>query len=162
VVGSAVAALGTSLATHVLRIELDADLPLFEIDAVLFERVLCNLLENAVKYTPKGSEIRIEGSVRGEDLRIVVADNGPGLTPGSQEAIFEKFTRGERETSTPGVGLGLAISRAIVEAHHGKIRAERGADGGACFIISLPLGSPPQMPAAADDSPPAAFKARTS
>jgi two-component system sensor histidine kinase KdpD len=146
VVGSAVAALSQFLASHTLRIDLPADLPLVEIDAVLFERVLCNLLENAVKYTPTGSEVRIEAAVRGDEFRIIVADNGPGLAAGSEEAIFEKFTRGERESATPGVGLGLAISRAIVEAHRGKIRAERDADGGARFIISLPLGTPPQMP----------------
>jgi len=161
VVGSAVAALGQFLAAHTLRIDLPADLPLVEIDAVLFERVLVNLLENAAKYTPKGSEIRIEASVRGDDIRIVVADNGPGLAPGSEEAIFEKFTRGERESATPGIGLGLAIGRAIVEAHRGKIRAERGPDGGARFIISLPLGSPPQMPAPGDEMPQAATSSHT-
>src|SRR6185295_15126015 len=156
VVGSAVAALVQFLAAHTLRIDLPGDLPLVEIDAVLFERVLVNLLANAAKYTPKGSEICIEASVRGDDIRIVVADNGPGLAPGSEEAIFEKFTRGERESTTPGVGLGLAIGRAIVEAHRGKIRAERGPDGGARFIISLPLGSPPAMPTSGDEMPQAA------
>jgi two-component system sensor histidine kinase KdpD len=160
VVGSAIAALGQSLAAHTLRIDLPSDLPLVEIDAVLFERVLVNLLENAAKYTPKGSEIRIEATVRGEEFRIVVADNGPGFAPGSEEAIFEKFARGERESATPGVGLGLAISRAIVQAHHGKIRAERSADGGARFIISLPLGSPPEMPASGDEMPQPAAAAR--
>ena len=152
VVGSAVAALGQALAMHALRIDLPVELPLVEIDAVLFERVMVNLLENAAKYTPKGSEIRIEASVRGEELRIVVADNGPGFAPGSEEAIFEKFARGERESTTPGVGLGLAISRAIVAAHRGKIRAERRVGGGARFVISLPLGTPPEMPAPGDEA----------
>ena len=162
VVGSAVAALGQTLAAHALRIDLPADLPLVEIDAVLFERVLVNLLENAAKYTPKGSEIRIEAAVRGEEFRVVVSDNGPGLIPGSEEAIFEKFARGERESATPGVGLGLAISRAIVEAHRGKIRAENGRAGGTRFIISLPPGSPPDMPASADEPHQPAVAARTS
>ena len=162
VVGSAVAALGQFLAGHMLHIDLPADLPLVEIDAVLFERVLVNLLENAAKYTPKGSEIRIEAAVRGDELRIVVADNGPGFAPGTEEAIFEKFARGERESATPGVGLGLAISRAIVQAHRGEIRAERGPDGGARFIISLPLGTPPDMPVAGDETPQSAASARAS
>jgi two-component system, OmpR family, sensor histidine kinase KdpD len=153
VVGSAVAALGQLLTAHTLRIDLPPELPLVEIDAVLFERVLCNLLENAAKFTPTGSEIRIEATVRGDEFRIVVADNGPGFAPGSEEAIFEKFVRGERESATPGVGLGLAISRAIVEAHRGKIRAERGDDGGARFIVSLPLGTPPEMPVSGEESP---------
>ncbi len=129
---------------------------------MLFERVLCNLLENAAKYTPTGSEIRIEAAVRGEEFRVVVADNGPGLVPGTEEAIFEKFTRGARESATPGVGLGLAISRAIVEAHRGKIRAERGPDGGARFIISLPLGSPPEMSIPVDEVLQPAASGRTS
>ena len=162
VVGSAVAALGQLLTAHTLHIDLPADLPLVEIDAVLFERVLVNLLENAAKYTPKGSEIRIEAAVRGDELRIVVADNGPGFAPGSEEAIFEKFARGERESATPGVGLGLAIGRAIVQAHRGKIRAERGPDGGARFTISLPLGTPPDMPVASDEAPQSAASARAS
>ncbi len=162
VVGSAVAALGKLLAGHTLHIDLPADLPLVEIDAVLFERVLVNLLENAAKYTPQGSQIRIEASVLGDAIRIVVADNGPGLVPGSEEAVFEKFTRGERESATPGVGLGLAIGRAIVEAHRGKIRAERNAGGGARFIISLPLGTPPAMSVPGDEphQPAAAVRAR--
>ena len=151
VVGSAVAALGQALAAHALRIDLPADLPLVEIDAVLFERVLVNLLENAAKYTPKGSEILIVAAVRAEEFRVIVSDNGPGFAPGSEEAIFEKFARGERESATPGVGLGLAISRAIVAAHRGRIHAENGPGGGARFIISLPAGSPPQMPASADE-----------
>ncbi len=162
VVGSAIAALGQVLAGHTLRIDLPANLPLVEIDAVLFERVLVNLLENAAKYTPKGSEIRIEAAMRGDEYRIVVSDNGPGLAPGSEEAIFEKFVRGERESSTPGVGLGLAISRAIVEAHRGKIRAESNPGGGARFVISLPPGSPPEISASAEEThqPPAAARAR--
>jgi two-component system sensor histidine kinase KdpD len=75
-----------------------------------------------------------------------VYDNGPGLPPGREEAIFEKFTRGERESATPGVGLGLAICRAIVEAHGGSIRATASPLQGAAFTFTLPLGTPPAMP----------------
>jgi two-component system sensor histidine kinase KdpD len=78
---------------------------------------------------------------------VTVADHGPGLPPGKEDRLFEKFTRGERESSTPGVGLGLAICRAIVEAHGGRIWAERAADGGAAFVFALPRGEPPDMPA---------------
>jgi two-component system sensor histidine kinase KdpD len=105
--------------------------------------VLVNLLENAAKYTPPGSRIGIGASIHGDEFRIVVTDDGPGLAPGSEETIFEKFTRGAVETTTPGVGLGLAISRAIVEAHRGRMWAERDASGGARFVISLPRGMPP-------------------
>lgn len=153
VVGSAVKAREHLLASHELRIDLPKDLPLVEFDAVLMERVLCNLLENAAKYTPAHSEIRIEAAVRNAELQVSVADNGPGLAPRSEEAVFEKFTRGERETATPGVGLGLAISRAIVEAHRGRIWAGNDPAGGARFTFTLPLGKPPALPAASEDGP---------
>ncbi|HQT25821.1 MAG TPA: ATP-binding protein, partial [Burkholderiales bacterium] len=70
---------------------------------------------------------------------------GPGLVKGSEEAVFEKFTRGEKESATPGVGLGLAICKAVVEAHHGKIWAENLDAGGARFTFTLPLGNPPKI-----------------
>ncbi len=76
-----------------------------------------------------------------------MSDNGAGLPAGREEAIFEKFTRGERESAIPGAGLGLAICRAIVEAHDGIIRAASASDGGASFVFTLPLGTPPQLPA---------------
>ena len=86
----------------------NSDLPLVEFDAVLIERVLCNLLENAAKYTPAGSTIRLAAAASGKDLLVSVTDNGPGLPKGQEEAIFEKFTRGERESATirrrPGPG----------------------------------------------------------
>jgi two-component system sensor histidine kinase KdpD len=114
---------------------------------VLIERVLCNLLENAAKYTPPGSTITVAAGVHGQFLQVTVADNGPGLPPGREEAIFEKFTRGERESNTPGVGLGLAICRAIVEAHGGTIHAQPHVPGqGAAIVFSLPLGTPPAPP----------------
>jgi two-component system sensor histidine kinase KdpD len=108
--------------------------------------VLCNLVENAVKYTPAGSCIVMAAEVSGQFLEIAVYDNGPGLPVGREEAIFEKFTRGERESATPGVGLGLAICRAIVEAHGGTIRAGHSPIGGASIAFTLPLGTPPAMP----------------
>jgi two-component system sensor histidine kinase KdpD len=82
-------------------------------------------------------------------LTVHVADDGPGLPPGREEAVFQKFTRGERESSTPGVGLGLAICRAIVESHQGRITAANRPGGGALFTFTLPLDeSPPQAPEA--------------
>jgi len=108
-------------------------------------RVLGNLLENAAKYTPPASRITISAAVEGDEFALRVIDNGPGLPPGRAEALFDKFTRGERESSTPGVGLGLAICRAIVEAHGGRIGTEAGPEPGARFVIRLPLGSPPAV-----------------
>ena len=147
VVGSSLRASGTQLARHQLRTQLAPGLPLVRYDAVLIERVLCNLLENAAKYTPAGSTITIAADVHGQWLRVTVSDDGPGLPPGREEAIFEKFTRGERESNLPGVGLGLAICRAIVEAHGGTIAAQVPVPAhGAAFVLTLPLGTPPAPP----------------
>jgi len=110
----------------------------------LIERVLYNLLDNAGKYTPSGTVIQIAAEASRGQLLVIVSDNGPGVPEGQREAIFEKFTRGSRESATPGVGLGLAISRAIVEAHRGKIWVEENPGGGARFCLTLPLGTPPQ------------------
>ena len=147
VVGSSLRASGPQLVGHQLRTQLAPDLPLVRYDAVLIERVLCNLLENAAKYTPPGSTITIAAEVHGQWLRVTVSDDGPGLPPGREEAIFEKFTRGERESNLPGVGLGLAICRAIVEAHGGTIAAQVPVPArGAAFVLMLPLGTPPAPP----------------
>ncbi|MFG6458000.1 DUF4118 domain-containing protein [Roseateles sp. BYS96W] len=142
VVGSALAGMDELLAGREVSVDLAADLPLVELDAVLIERVLVNLLENAVKYG--GGAIRIAARTAGRHVEIDVADNGPGLPVGREEKLFDKFERGDRESATPGVGLGLAICKAIVEAHGGRIGAHNAATGGACVRIELPLGQPPK------------------
>jgi two-component system, OmpR family, sensor histidine kinase KdpD len=154
VVGSALRARKSCLATHDIHVTLDADLPLLRFDAALIERVLCNLLENASKYTPAGTGITVSATPDGDFMHIEVRDSGPGIPAGSEEAIFEKFTRGERESSKPGVGLGLAICRALVEAHGGTIRASTMLEGGACFAFTLPLGTPPALPTADEEIQP--------
>ena len=146
VVGSALKAARSALAGHAVDVRVPADLPLVEFDAVLIERVLCNLLENAGKYTPAGTPVSVRAETAGGELVVSVRDRGPGVPAGQDEAIFEKFTRGTRESATPGVGLGLAIGRAIVHAHGGTIRARNEDDGGACFTFTLPLGTPPSSP----------------
>jgi two-component system sensor histidine kinase KdpD len=154
VVGSALQSIGQSLVGHTVRTELPRELPLVDIDAVLIERVLGNLLENAAKYTGAGSTVTISARVESTNLLVTVADNGPGLPPGREEAVFEKFTRGQKESAVSGVGLGLAICRAIIEAHDGRIWAEsiaaQGPSRGARFSFTLPLGAPPSMPAPED------------
>jgi two-component system sensor histidine kinase KdpD len=144
-VGTALQARATVLGGHSVRIDLPSDLPLLELDAVLMERVFSNLLENAVKYTPPGSVIEISARVAGGEVEVDVCDNGPGLPPGREQAIFEKFTRGKEESNIVGVGLGLAIVRAVVVAHGGNIRAYNRPQGGACFAITLPVGHPPAI-----------------
>jgi two-component system sensor histidine kinase KdpD len=151
VIGSALRASRAALADHKVQTHVPADLPLVQYDAVLIERVLSNLLENAGKYTPPGSTVAISAERHGIWLNIAVADNGPGLPSGQEEAVFEKFMRGERESAKPGVGLGLAICRAIVGAHGGTIKAANQPGGGAAFVFTLPLGTPPAMPLLDDD-----------
>jgi two-component system sensor histidine kinase KdpD len=143
VVGAALEAARGMLQRHSVVVQLPRDLPLVKFDAVLIERVLVNLLENVSKYTPPGSTVTLSAQVIGDQLSVSVADNGPGLPIGREEAVFQKFTRGERESSTPGVGLGLSICRAIIESHQGKITASSRPGGGATFTFTLPLGLPP-------------------
>jgi two-component system sensor histidine kinase KdpD len=114
--------------------------------------VFSNLLENAAKYTPAGSRIGIGAAATGATVNIWVEDDGPGLPPGKEEDIFKKFERGQKESATPGVGLGLAICRSIVEAHGGSIRAANRPEGGARFVFSLPRGNPPSVEGAEDDA----------
>lgn len=152
VVGSSLRASQLFLGKHHAKTKLAHDLPLILIDSVLIERVLCNLLENATKYTPADSRIVIAAQVNGNNLEVSVYDNGPGLPVGKEESIFEKFTRGEKESATAGVGLGLAICRAIVQAHGGKIYAGKSPEGGASIVFTIPLGTPPAMPTELDEN----------
>ncbi|MBK7765648.1 MAG: DUF4118 domain-containing protein [Sulfuritalea sp.] len=145
VVGSALKTVESALAGRRVDIRLDPELPLVEFDAVLIERVLANLLENAAKYTPVGSRIVIAARIDGEMVEVRVEDDGPGLPHGREEVIFRKFERGGKESATAGVGLGLAICRTIVEAHGGRIRAENVEPHGARMLFTLPRGVPPTI-----------------
>lgn len=144
-VGSAVRALEQPLAGHPLELALDPDLPLINCDAVLIERVLVNLLQNAAKYTPPETPIGVRARAEPERLRVEVWDRGPGLPDDRERDLFEKFTRGRHESAVPGVGLGLSICRAIIEAHGGQIAAETRQEGGACFSFLLPLERLPPL-----------------
>ncbi|MGZ3182335.1 MAG: ATP-binding protein [Telluria sp.] len=154
VIGSALRAARWQLAGRDVATALAPELPLVRFDAMLVERVLCNLLENACKYTPASAGITVRAHPVGDVLEVAVRDSGPGLPRGREEALFEKFTRGDRESPIPGVGLGLAICRAIVHAHGGTIRAYN--DAGAVFAFTLPLGKPPAMPSPEPDQASAA------
>ena len=143
VIGTALRSMRAPLGRRPVTVSLPPDLPLVQMDAVLIERVLANLLENISKYTPEATPVSISARTTGDDLEVTVADEGPGIQPGKEEEIFEKFARGEKETAMPGVGLGLAICRAIVEAHKGRIHAQQGLTKGARFVFTLPLGTPP-------------------
>jgi two-component system sensor histidine kinase KdpD len=136
------------------RIEVSIEAPLSAacVDVVLFERVIVNLLENALKYSPADAPIdlvcrRVDG--RSDALLLGVLDRGPGLTDDAKRRAFEAFYRAAPEGPQSGVGLGLALSRAIVELHHGRIWVEARAGGGAAFWVSLPqpADGAPTLPA---------------
>jgi two-component system sensor histidine kinase KdpD len=147
VLSSALASSQASLGQRQLLIKLPPDLPLLHLDASLFERVLINLLENAAKYTADTANLSLSARSNEKTVSIVLDDDGPGLPLGREETVFEKFERGSKEAAAPGVGLGLAICRAIVQAHGGSIKGENrmvaGRVVGARFTITLARGLPP-------------------
>jgi two-component system sensor histidine kinase KdpD len=148
IVGVALHSAQRELKDHDVRVDIGPDFPLLNIDGFLIEQVLVNLLENASRYTPAGSVIEIMAIAKDKRAEIRVADNGPGLPAGSEEKVFDKFFRGASVApdGRRGVGLGLAICQAIVEAHGGKIAAANRPQGGAEFMISLPCHeTPPRM-----------------
>ena len=145
--GSAIRSLQPILNPYQVRTDIPLDLPLIACDAVLIERVLANLLENASKYTPPQSTIEISAQTApNNSLMVTVSDNGSGLPAGQEQYLFEKFTRGKIESTINGVGLGLAICKAIVEAHGGDITARNRENGsGAVFEFTLPLSNQPSF-----------------
>lgn len=141
VIGASIKSLGPALAEHPVSVKLPPSMPLLRFDAVLMERVLCNLLENAAKYAPPGSPIRIEAKTDKALAYLSVCNDGSQFPSDRLESLFELFERGDAESNVPGVGLGLAICRSIVQAHGGEIRADN--DNGACVTFTFPLGEPP-------------------
>jgi len=150
VVGSALNRLEEALAGRPLSIALASDLPLVPLDAVLIQQLLINLLENALKYTPAGSPLEIRASaVKASDgapgVELALADRGPGIPAGQELRIFDKFQRLSGAEGV-GVGLGLAICKAIAVAHGGTISVRNRAGGGAEFRLTLPVtGKPPTL-----------------
>jgi two-component system, OmpR family, sensor histidine kinase KdpD len=146
IVGSVLTRLRSRLAGRPLQVKLPDDLPLVLVDAVMIDEVLENLLENAIRYTPYGTPIEIGAAAEPLALRVWVADRGPGLPPGEEDHIFDKFYRANMEAAQSGAGLGLTICRALMRAHGGSIRAENRAGGGAMFEITIPMTeAPPQL-----------------
>jgi two-component system sensor histidine kinase KdpD len=120
---------------------LPGELPLVYVDDVLIGQVVTNLLENALKYTPKETPLEIAAAAAPGAVVLEVRDRGPGIPAGEEERIFEKFYRGSSRGAR-GAGLGLAICRAVVQAHQGTIQAFNRPGGGAVFRVSLPARSP--------------------
>jgi two-component system sensor histidine kinase KdpD len=141
IVGSALRRAGKILGDHKVSLQLAADLPMLELDAVLFEQVLFNLLDNAAKYAPAGTTIAIRGARDHNQVSLQIMDEGNGIPPTELDSVFDKFYRVNKgDHVRPGTGLGLTISRGFVEAMHGTISAANRADrSGAVLTIRLPI-----------------------
>jgi two-component system sensor histidine kinase KdpD len=141
IVGSALRRASKILAHHGVSLELAADLPMLELDAVLFEQVLFNLLDNAAKYAPAETTISIRSLRDRDSVCLQIIDEGGGIPAAELESIFDKFYRAQKgDHVRPGTGLGLAISRGFVEAMHGRISAANRTDrSGAVLTIRLPI-----------------------
>ena len=144
IVGVVLNRLGDRLKDHPITVKLPGNLPLIPFDGLLIEQVLVNLFDNAIKYTPKGTPLELSASESFYTVTVSLADRGPGIPPGEEERIFEKFVSGR--TTGGGVGLGLAICRTIINAHGGKIWAENRPDGGAVFRFTLSSAGLPPPP----------------
>jgi two-component system sensor histidine kinase KdpD len=146
VVGAALGRFGKSLAERPVTARIPAELPLVPMDDVLIEQVLINLIDNAIKYTPAGTPIEVSADDTGAAVVVEVADRGPGLRPGEERLIFEKFHRTDPAPSVRGAGLGLAICQGIIQAHGGRIWAENRPGGGVALRFTLPLKDMPPTP----------------
>lgn len=123
-----------------LDVNIELRLPRVLADVTWLQKVICNLLENAAKYSPPASPITVRAAVAGETIAVNITDRGIGIAPSEQVMIFEKFYRGRAQAHRlPGTGMGLAISRAIVEAHHGTIEVASAQGEGSTFTIGLPI-----------------------
>jgi two-component system, OmpR family, sensor histidine kinase KdpD len=144
IVGVVLNRLGERLNDHPVTVKLPGNLPLIPFDGLLLEQVLMNLFDNAIKYAPKGTPLELSASEDFYTVTVTLADRGPGIPPGEEERIFDKFVRGR--STTGGVGLGLAICRTIINAHGGKIWAENREGGGAVFRFTLSSAGLPPAP----------------
>ncbi len=150
VIGASIKLLGPGLQGHPVKVSLPADLPMLEFDAVLMERVFCNLLENAAKYSPGSTDIDLHAQARDATIEITICNAGAGFPPAMLPRVFDLFERGCVESAVPGFGVGLAICHAIVEAHGGAIHAFNPKSGGSCVCFTLPRGIPPQIEGESD------------
>ncbi len=141
-VGVALERLKPRLTQTPLTLDFQPKLPLAFIDGLLVEQLLLNLLQNALNHTPRGTSIHLSVKAGEDGLEMEVADRGPGLKPGEEKSIFEKFIRGYH-SGGKGAGLGLSICLAIARAHGGDIIASNRSGGGASFIVTLPTGGTP-------------------
>ena len=146
IIGSAITSLNQQLKGRQVKVTALPGIHLVYADAVLIEQVLINLVENALRYTPAKTGIDIDVEILPEEVKISVSDFGPGIPKGQEETLFEKFYQARNESAQSGVGLGLAICRAIIVAHDGTIYGRNKLEGGAVFTFSLPNEpNPPEI-----------------
>jgi two-component system sensor histidine kinase KdpD len=146
-VGDVAARLAGMAAGHHLRADIPIELPLVRFDYVEIAQVLTNLVENAVKYTPPGATIAISARAADGVVELAVSDTGPGIPAADATRVFERFHRGERTGRVSGLGIGLTISKGLVEAHGGRIWIEPGAGTGTTVRFSLPVDAVAGTPA---------------
>lgn len=145
-VASALQATAEPLSGRPIEVSIPAALPLIRVDGELMAKVLTNILENAATHTPLGSPVTVTAKEATDRVYIEIADKGPGIPKGEEVAIFERFARRD-ENSTSGFGLGLAICRAIMKLHDGRIWAKNASDGGAVFVVEIPKAAhAPEVP----------------
>jgi two-component system sensor histidine kinase KdpD len=137
-IGTAWQRMEAQLEAYPIELSLPADLPPVYVDAALIVQVFANLFDNVAKYTPAGTHVRVSAAAEKQFVRVYVDDEGPGLPAGETARLFDKFQRGSGEGVIAGVGLGLAICRAIIRAHGGSIEAQQRPGGGARFELTLP------------------------
>jgi two-component system sensor histidine kinase KdpD len=140
VIQNGVHACTLQLAGRPVTVTIEPRLPRVLADVTWLQKVICNLLENAAKYSPSASPITLRAAIAGESIAVSVIDQGVGIAASEQVLIFEKFYRGRAQAHRqPGTGMGLAISRAIIEAHHGTIGVSSTPGEGSTFTIGLPI-----------------------
>ena len=145
VIGASIHFMSPSLKGRQVIVDLDTNMPLVNIDAVLMERVLCNLIENAAKFSLEASNLHIDVTFNSGEISVSITNSGKGFSQDRLDAVFTLFERGDQDGHSAGMGVGLAICRAIVEAHGGQIAASNPDTGGACVTFTLPRGTPPEV-----------------
>lgn len=146
--------LGERLSSHPVIVQLPDDLPLVRVDAGLIAQVFSNLLENAARHTPAGTAVRLAAQALEREVEVTVEDYGGGIAEADIERVFEKFHHGAMEGARGGMGLGLAICRAIVLLHGGRCWAERVPAGATAFRFTLPREKAPAAPVEEPGPPP--------
>jgi two-component system, OmpR family, sensor histidine kinase KdpD len=153
IVGRALRQMARSLASLKVEVQIPDDVPILHVDPILIEQVLVNILDNAAKYSPPGGRIEIAAAVDGEQVRVGVSDEGPGIPPKARESVFDGFYRVRAsDKQAAGTGLGLSICCGMIEAHGGRIEALPGPGGrGTTIAFWLPVHPLPTLADGGED-----------